>query len=219
MTQPYGHDPYRHQPPGYGPPPPHRKKSSAPTVLIILSVVALVFFGGCAVIIAAATYTPSTNTALEPAGTAADQAGRNGGDQAGTRSGDQAGTGEDDQPSQRPTGRRQPMRTGPAKIGDTVRDGAFAFTVTRLERRSRVGSEFIGADAQGVFLLVHITVKNVGDQAQAFTSAAQKLHADGKEYDADTGAAIYVENSRSLYEKINPGNSVRGVVLFDIPRT
>ncbi|MFG1697362.1 DUF4352 domain-containing protein [Nonomuraea sp. NPDC049309] len=56
-------------------------------------------------------------------------------------------------------------------------------------------------------------------EPQAFTSAAQKLHADGKEYDADTGASIYAENSKSLYEKINPGNSVRGVVLFDIPRT
>ena len=37
----------------------------------------------------------------------------------------------------------------------------------------------------------------------------QKLHADGKEFDVDSGAAIYLEDSKSLYEKINPGNKVR----------
>ncbi|MEV4567261.1 DUF4352 domain-containing protein [Nonomuraea sp. NPDC049419] len=209
MSQPYGQNPYGHQPPsqpyppqppgyGYGNPPgppPRRRKSSAPTVLIILGVVAVIFFGGCAAIIAA------LGSAGSPSSTSAAI--------------DQADADEDEPKATQKTSR--PKKAGAPKIGSTVRDGKFAFTVTKTERRARVGSEFLGAEAQGVFLLVHITVENIGDEAQAFTSSAQKLYANGKEYEADSSASIYLEGSKSFYEKINPGNSVRGVVLFDIP--
>ncbi|GGO70842.1 hypothetical protein GCM10012289_35180 [Nonomuraea cavernae] len=70
-----------------------------------------------------------------------------------------------------------------------------------------------------MFLLVHVTVKNIGDEAQAFTSSTQKLYAKGKEFEADSGATIYLESSKSPYEKINPGNKVNGIVLFDIPKS
>ncbi|WP_113699200.1 DUF4352 domain-containing protein [Nonomuraea lactucae] len=199
MTYPYGQDqpgypPQQPYPPqgGYGyppgPPPRRKKKSNAPMVLAIIGAVVLVLFGGCAVLVAA------------------------------------VGGGGDGKPrsttaAEQPAGDDEPK--GEAKtagIGTEVRDGKFAFTVTKVEKRARVGSELLGTDAQGVFLLVHITVENIGDEAQAFTSTAQKLHAGGKEYEADAGAAIYLKDSKSLYEKINPGNNVKGVVLFDVPK-
>jgi hypothetical protein len=38
-------------------------------------------------------------------------------------------------------------------------------------------------------------------------------------YEADTSAAIYLdEESNAFLEEINPGNSVNGVILFDIPK-
>jgi hypothetical protein len=200
MSQPYGQDPYGYQPPqqyppqhGYGPPPPHRKrKSSAPLVLVIIGVVVLVLFGGCAALIAAVGNggEPTTRALAEPA---------------------ESDAGDSTKKAKKPAART-------AGIGDSVRDGEFAFTVTKMEKRARVGGDVIGAEAQGVFLLVHVTVENIGDEAQAFSSTAQKLHANGKEFDADAGASIYMDDSRSLYEKINPGNKVRGIVLFDVPK-
>ncbi|MEU6712348.1 DUF4352 domain-containing protein [Nonomuraea sp. NPDC046802] len=210
MTQPYGQDPYRQQPPsqpyppqhGYGYPPsqpPQRKKSSAPLILIIIGVVVLVLFGGCAVVVvalgSAGSGGRSTTAAIDD---------------------DQAEQKPVEEPAEAPV--EEPAKQTKQAIGSKVRDGKFEFTVTKMERQARVGNDLLGTEAQGVFLLVHVTVENIGDEAQAFTSAAQKLHADGKEYEADSGAAIYLKNSKSLYEKINPGNSVQGVVLFDIPK-
>ena len=35
---------------------------------------------------------------------------------------------------------------------------------------------------------------------------------------ADTEAAIYLKDSNTLYEEINPGNSLKGTLLFDVPK-
>lgn len=107
-----------------------------------------------------------------------------------------------------------------AKIGTPVRDGKFEFTVTKIERgKTKVGNEYLSKKSQGEFVLVHVTVKNIGDEPQSFFGDDQKLiSADGKEYSADTEAAIYLEDSQSLYEEINPGNQVKGIVIFDVPK-
>ncbi|MGW3342326.1 DUF4352 domain-containing protein [Nonomuraea rubra] len=212
MSQPYGHDPYGQQPPsqpyppqpGYGYPPPPRKKSSAPIVLVVIAGLALLLFGGCAVIVAAVgsagdgTPTSATLAEEEPAPEAAE-----------------AQEAEETEETEE-TGDQEEKQAG---IGATVRDGQFSFKVTGTEKRDRVGSDFLGAEAQGVYLLVHVTVKNIGDEAGSFFGANQKLYdAKGREYEASSEAAIYLDDSKSLYEKINPGNSVKGIVLFDIPK-
>ncbi len=111
---------------------------------------------------------------------------------------------------------QQPQRA--ARIGDEVRDGVFAFTVNRVERVKRVGGEFLHKDAQGEFLVVHVAVWNAGDRVGHFLGSNQKVYdADGREYSADSGAAMYLPESKSLYEAINPGNRVDGIILFDLP--
>ncbi|MGW4469652.1 DUF4352 domain-containing protein [Nonomuraea sp. NPDC004354] len=103
-------------------------------------------------------------------------------------------------------------------VGELVQDGDLAFTVIKTERADRVGSLRFGEEAQGVFLLVHLRVTNMGDKAESFFGSRQKLiDQAGREYEASTKAAIYLRDSNSLYEKINPGNTVEGVVVFDIP--
>ncbi|MFF3214430.1 DUF4352 domain-containing protein [Streptomyces sp. NPDC002886] len=103
-------------------------------------------------------------------------------------------------------------------IGKPVRDGKFEFTVTRLQQGGdNIGGSY-GADAQGRFLLVHVTVRNIGDQSQTFDGSDQKLFdAKNRRYNADTGAAIYLKDSHSFLEAINPGNQVKAVIVFDLP--
>ncbi|OUC98112.1 DUF4352 domain-containing protein [Streptomyces swartbergensis] len=106
-----------------------------------------------------------------------------------------------------------------AGIGDPARDGKFEFTVTRIQPGvQRIGGEF-GKEAQGQFVLVHVTVSNVGDESQLFDGGAQKLFdKEGREFSADTEAAIYLDESKSFLNEINPGNTVKGIVVFDIPK-
>ncbi|MEV4888990.1 DUF4352 domain-containing protein [Nonomuraea sp. NPDC055795] len=105
------------------------------------------------------------------------------------------------------------------KIGTAVRDGDLSFTVTKVERVGRIGSDLVGKDAQGAFLVVYVRVLNLGDATRTFVGSAQKLvDAGGREHAASTAAAMYITDSRSLYEKISPGKFVEGVVVFDIPK-
>jgi hypothetical protein len=68
-------------------------------------------------------------------------------------------------------------------------------------------------------VLVHVTVTNVGTESEMFTSANQTLlDAEGREFEADAGAALVnVPDSESFLTDINPGNSVDGVLVFDVP--
>ncbi|PZG12551.1 DUF4352 domain-containing protein [Micromonospora craterilacus] len=108
-----------------------------------------------------------------------------------------------------------------AKIGDSARDGKFEFTVKSNKCGvKKVGSDLLGAKAQGQFCLVTINVKNIGKEAQMFDGSSQKAYAaDGTEYSADGEAAIYAnKNAETFLNNINPGNQVTGVVVFDIPK-
>ena len=64
-----------------------------------------------------------------------------------------------------------------------------------------------------------MTVKNTGDKAQYLSSSGQKAFNDkGQQYSADGAAAMYLDKSNTFLEQINPGNSVNGIVVFDIPK-
>jgi len=106
-----------------------------------------------------------------------------------------------------------------AAIGTPVRDGKFEFTVTSVEPGvPSVGSDAFGQKAQGQFVLMHVTIKNIGDKAQYFDGSSQKaFDAQGREFSSDTGAAIYLADSNSFLNEINPGNTVTGTVVFDMP--
>lgn len=106
-----------------------------------------------------------------------------------------------------------------AGIGDPVRDGKFEFTVTEVETGvAEVGDEFLSEEAQGQFVLVHMTVSNIGDEAQMLHGDNQTLlDTEGREHSANTSAAIYLDGAETFLNDINPGNSVDATVVFDIP--
>lgn len=133
---------------------------------------------------------------------------------AGTANDDAAAS--DEQPAAE---NEQPAEDKVPGLGDKVRDGKFLFTVTKVETGVRqIGGDAFGVKAQGQFVLVHMSVKNIGDEAQTLFGDNQTLFIGGKEYSADTEAGIYLDDSKSLMEEINPGNKLTGVIVFDVPK-
>jgi hypothetical protein len=117
-----------------------------------------------------------------------------------------------------PAGPRADAAT--AGTGDEVQDGSFAFTVTDVETDVQaLGESFLRTEAQGIYVLVHVTVRNVGSESQTVMGANQTLlDTQGREFAADSSAALMnVPDSESLYTPINPGNGVDGVLVFDVP--
>lgn len=110
-----------------------------------------------------------------------------------------------------------------AKIGEPARDGKFEFTVQSVEcGKTSVGTnEYLTKKAQGQFCLLKLTVKNIGDEKQSLFSSNQKLfNAAGQEYSADDTATMYAssDDASTWLNDINPGNSVSGVIVFDLPK-
>lgn len=106
-----------------------------------------------------------------------------------------------------------------AALGSKVRDGKSEFKVKDVTcGKSRVGSEYVGEDAQGEFCIVNMTVKNIGTESQMFDGGDQfAFDSHGREYSADSAAAIFMGDSESFLNDINPGNYVSGSVVFDVP--
>lgn len=109
-----------------------------------------------------------------------------------------------------------------AKIGEAAQDGKFEFTVNSSEcGKTSVGAnEFLTSQAQGQFCLVDVTVKNIGSEAQTYDSSSQYLFdATDAKYSADNSASFNANPQGSTFlNQINPGNSVTGKLVFDLPK-
>ncbi|MFH5212269.1 DUF4352 domain-containing protein [Antrihabitans sp. NCIMB 15449] len=122
----------------------------------------------------------------------------------GTKSGDDGGPGAEPKPK--------------PGIGVPVRDGKFEFIVQSFEAGvPSVGASYVTEEAQGQFVLVKLTVRNVGDREQSFTMSAQKLlDGAGRQYSVDDMATITLDQG-TAFEQVNPGNSVDATIVFDVP--
>jgi hypothetical protein len=122
-----------------------------------------------------------------------------------------------------------PVNTAPtasriAKIGTPVRDGKFQFTVTSVSHAKSVGdtADGLGDTAQGEYTILHVTVTNIGSQPQTLDDSSQFVYdASGRKYDASTSADIDLNSASGsdsvFFNDINPGNTVRGELAFDMP--
>ncbi len=97
--------------------------------------------------------------------------------------------------------------------------GTFEYTVTGLEELgTSIGEEPLSTTAQGTYLKIDISVTNVGDKSETFfDSYVALIDAEGKQYDADSMAPIYLRSDVSWVSGINPGNTMAGPIVFDVP--
>jgi hypothetical protein len=107
-----------------------------------------------------------------------------------------------------------------AKIGDTVVDGDWSYVVSNLKCGvNQVGSSLLGAEAQGQFCIVSISATNNGTKADYFLGSDHKIYdVNGSEYESDSSAWIYLKDNM-LVDEVNPGNTAKGQLVFDVPET
>ena len=104
-------------------------------------------------------------------------------------------------------------------IGEATTAGDLAVTVTGIETGlTQVGSDMFGAQAQGQYVLMHVTITNVGNESATFWESDATLVDDqGRVHDTSSDS-IYLEGETGwLLTEINPGNTAEGTLLFDIP--
>ena len=117
--------------------------------------------------------------------------------------------GSSNAPSDKPSPNASEVPT--AKIGDKVTDESYQFTVSKISCGvGRVGSQYFGEKAQGQFCMVSLKVKNLGKEPINYSSKNQAL--------VDTKDRTYSPDDGAWIGEINPGNTLKTVVPFDIPK-
>lgn len=148
------------------------------------------------------------------------QAMNGGGGDSGSAAGDGDTVSQSPSDSQSETATESPSPEQ-AGIGTSVVDGKFSFTVTNVECGiDSVGNDVLGAEAQGQFCIISLTIENVGNEPQTMFADNQKLFdAKGREFSPDTSSMIYMEGGSDAWlSEINPGNTLTGELLFDVPK-
>jgi hypothetical protein len=99
----------------------------------------------------------------------------------------------------------------PGAIGQKVRDGTFDFTVTEVNR-SRT---FRDQQAEGVYVIVALTVMNIGVEPVMFQWSAQQL----RDSIARQYSPIFMVPSLfgNVVNAIDPGQEVPIKLPFDVP--
>ncbi len=121
-----------------------------------------------------------------------------------------------DEPAQEEPAEEAPVEEAPG-VGDAVRDGDFEFTVNEVQTGlTSIGEGFTEETPQGQFVLIDITVTNIGDKGTALLDSNQVLIDEQGRQHNTSSASMWLEEGLWL-DEINPGNSVSGVLLYDIP--
>ncbi|HZM64070.1 MAG TPA: DUF4352 domain-containing protein [Candidatus Saccharimonadales bacterium] len=134
-----------------------------------------------------------------------------------------AGGGKSNTPTSSNSATKSSDAASTAKLGQAARDGKFEFLVNSVKcGEVSIGSQYLNKTAQGQFCRLNLTVKNIGNEAQSLDSRSQYLfNAAGQKYAADGTATLYAEPSgasSTWYNDVNPGNSVTGDIIFDVPK-
>lgn len=92
------------------------------------------------------------------------------------------------------------------------------YEVTKVETAETVGKGLLTREPQGQFVLVHVDIVNTGTKPHRFSSSYQRLYdTAGREFGADSAAELVVNEQLIVRADINPGNTLRAALVFDIP--
>lgn len=104
------------------------------------------------------------------------------------------------------------------KVGDRVVVGERAYTVNSVRTAQMVGDQYLNAQATGIFVIVDMTIENLGKESSTMSTNDVKLiDSEGRTFESDTKAWVYIKDNL-LLKQIQPGLPVHGETIFDVPK-
>jgi Domain of unknown function (DUF4352) len=109
--------------------------------------------------------------------------------------------------------------SAPPGLNTPVEDGKFRFTVTSVSCGHDTVGSIVTRQAHGQYCIVDLSVTNVGTKGQLLLDSVQKaIGSDGAVYGPDSTAGVIASSGTSVWVNVvNPGSSVSGKIVFDIP--
>jgi hypothetical protein len=124
--------------------------------------------------------------------------------------------------SSEPTNReKQTDQEVESSIGKPVQIGYFVYTIQSVSFRKSVGNEFMSETADGIYLLVNLTIKNISDETRTLDGSLFAVtDKNGTKYEHSTEASMTLEmsGSKTLFLKAcQPNITTKGVLVFEVP--
>lgn len=107
--------------------------------------------------------------------------------------------------------------------GEKVVVGNFAYTINSVSTTAQIGENlmgtFIGEKADGIFLVLDVTIENVAKESKTLWDSNIKVIDDqGRTFEHDIAAEIYLkEGTGFTFEQMQPGLPKTGKIIFDVP--
>jgi len=107
------------------------------------------------------------------------------------------------------------------QVGKPIETGYFVYSVDGFEFRKSIGGSYYRQTADGVYLLVSLTLKNISKETRILDgSAFYVTDASGVKYENNTTAttALEMTDVKTLFLKqCQPNIPTKGVLAFEVP--
>ena len=109
-----------------------------------------------------------------------------------------------------------------ATIGTEVQVGNFAYRVDDIAFKKSVGNEFVRETADGVFLIVYLSLVNIDNESHTLDGSMFSLtDMDGTkyEYSIDGSTALEMSGHETIFlKRCQPKIVTSGVLIFEVPQ-
>lgn len=108
-------------------------------------------------------------------------------------------------------------------LGEPVTINKITFTVDSVTGYKKVGSSMMGKETKGEFFKVCLTLENIGKTSTYLYDSSmiepQFVLVDNQErqFDSNFEYEMYIDDSISLMEQLQPGLPVEGCKIFELP--
>jgi len=92
----------------------------------------------------------------------------------------------------------------------------FEYIFTKYYTTPYIGSEYLGKEASGIFIIFDLEVTNLGNSADYINNEIYIIDEQGREFSQDDDAWIYLDDN-FIFEELNPGLTKKGQIIFDVP--
>lgn len=103
-------------------------------------------------------------------------------------------------------------------MGQAAKVGSLEYTVNSARNTKHLGGEYIGSDTANNYVVLNMTVKNVGSSETRLYDEMMVYHSGSHEYKPSSDGA-YLDDGYWLTVTINPGLVQRFEVVFEIPQS
>ena len=109
-----------------------------------------------------------------------------------------------------------------AIIGTEVQVGNFAYRVDNIAFKKSVGNEFARETADGIYLLVYLSLVNIDNDSHTLDGSMFSLtDVDGTEYEysIDGSTALEMSGYKTIFLKqCQPKIATSGILIFEVPQ-